>query len=149
MKGRFSNTLIFQILALVVVGSAAGFLAIVLFGAIGGVAVAVTPEFSFGLVKDVICPDGELEYYAVQRSYHEPGESEPHLECVENNEVHTNVLLPGIGSVLGLSFLAVFLLVFCPGALIALIVPPMVLRAVRGKKKNPEGSTTYSIGDTK
>lgn len=75
----------------------------------------VAPEATFGLVEDVICADGtSLNYYEVKRSYHEPGESEPHVECVGEDGKSEDVLLRAVLVVLGLSFAGVFLVVFVP-----------------------------------
>lgn len=126
MIKRFSIHLIVQLGVLIAVGAMAGFTAIILMGGIGGTAMGIAPEFIFGMVGDIVCPEGTLEYYSQQRSYHEPGESEPHVECVSDNGVHEDVLIPAIFGVLGVTFLAafsvVFLPVFIPLAIVAFIV---------------------------
>jgi len=131
MIKRFLIHLIVQLGVLIAVGGMAGFTAIILMGGIGGTAMGVAPEFTFGMVKNIVCPEGTLEYYSQKRSYHEPGESEPHVECVSDDGVQEDVLLPAILGVLGATFLVafgvVFLLVFIPLAIVAFIVTRKVM----------------------
>lgn len=130
MLKRISIHLLVQLGIALLVGSIAGFTALTLFGAIGGVAMGAAPEATFGLVEDVICAEGSsLHYYEVKRSYHEPGESEPHLECVGEDGESEEVLLRAILVVLGLSFAGVFLAVFVP-----LFIPLAVLGLVLTRK---------------
>jgi hypothetical protein len=113
--GRFGTHLIVQLVLALVVAGVAGFTALILSGALGGVAMGVAPEPTFGLVAGVICPQGSsLRFYSVTRSFHRPGESEPHLECVGPGDENKDVLLQGILAVLGLSFAATFVTVFVP-----------------------------------
>lgn len=85
----------------------------------------VAPGPTFGLVAGVICPqDASLNYYEVERSYHDPGESEPHVECVGQDGTEQDVLLEAILSVLGLTFAGVFLATFI------LIYPLLVIAGV-------------------
>jgi len=129
-----------QLGALITAGLIAGSIALVSMGAIGGVAMAAAPEFTFGLVANVVCPEGtSLKYYSVHYSYHEPGESEPHVECVGKDGAGKDVLLPAILTVLGLTFLAVFVPVFIPLAVLALIVPQKVANMLR--KRNMDTVT--------
>ena len=111
MGKRLIGHLVIQLLIVITVAAMAAFTALVSMGGIGGVAMGVEPEFTFGLVADFVCPEGTLDYYSIQRSYHEPGESEPHLECVAENGESEDVLLQAIGAGLGLSFVAGFLIV--------------------------------------
>ncbi len=91
----------------------AGFLALITAGGIGGVAIGVAPEFTFRQVEGLICPAGTtLAYDSVQRSYHEPGESEPIVECVREDGTSQDALLRAIMIVLGVAFLGIFLIAF-------------------------------------
>ncbi len=102
-----------QLGALSAAAMAAGLTALILMGAIGGVALGVAPEFTLGLAAPLICPQGTtLDYYAVQRSYHRPGESEPHVECVSADGTRQDALLKAIAVVLGLTFLIAFVPIF-------------------------------------
>jgi hypothetical protein len=115
MIKRISIHLLVQLGVLLFVGIIAGFTALISFGAIGGVAMGVAPESTFGLVAGVVCPEGtSLKYFDVKRSYHRPGESEPHVECVGENGGIEDALLEAILVVLGLTFAGVFLVVFVP-----------------------------------
>lgn len=140
MGKRFAGHLLVQVLVVVVAGATTGFTALALAGGIGGVAMGVAPEFSFGLVAGVVCPAGRLEYTAVQRSYHQPGESEPHLECVGQDGGREGVLLPAILAVLGLTFAAAsvvtFLPVWAPLALVGWFVTRWVMEAACREKRS-------------
>lgn len=107
---RFFAHLLVQLGVLVAVGAMAGFGALTAMGGIGGVAIGVAPEFAFGLVADFVCPEGTLDYYAEQRSYHSPGESQPHVECVSDDGLKEDVLVQAIVAVLGATFLGSFLI---------------------------------------
>jgi ABC-type antimicrobial peptide transport system permease subunit len=138
---RISIHLLVQLGVIVLVGAIAGFVALILFGAIGGVAIGVAPDTTFGLVERFVCSEGSsLNYYDIQRSYHEPGESEPHVECVGENEESEDVLLEAILVVMGLSFAGVFLAVFVPGAIplavIGLFLTEKIMRS-REKQVSP------------
>ena len=130
MIRRISIHLLVQLGIAVLVGSMAGFTALTLFGAIGGVAMGVAPESTFGLVEDVVCPEGtDLNYYEVKRSYHDPGESEPHVECVGEDGKSEDVLFQAVLVVLGVSFAGVFLVVFVP-----LFIPLAIIGLVLTRK---------------
>lgn len=132
---RVRNTLLVQLLGLLVVCGCAGFFALTTFGAIGGVSMGVSPEPTFKLVEGVVCPEGStVEYYEKKYSYHEPGEAEPHVECVFANGEHSDVTLPAIGTVLGGSFLLCFLPICLPGGTLALILPPFFIKGKRQKE---------------
>jgi hypothetical protein len=97
----------------------AGFLALVLFGAVGGVAMAAAPQTTFGLTAPLLCTDGgTLEYHEVKRSYHRPGESEPHLECVQPDGKREDVIGKALVVVLAGVWSIIFLVAFLPLALI-------------------------------
>lgn len=121
-SARTVGCVLFAILALAL-AAASAFLALISGGAVGGVAMGVAPEPTFGLVQPLICSGGELNFYSVKRSFHEPGEAEPHLECLSPEGESRDVLLAGIAAVLGGSFLAIFagtfLTLFVPVALVA------------------------------
>jgi len=125
MIKRRSIHLLVQLVVLFLAITTAGSSAILMAGAIGGVAMGVAPGPTFGLVAGVICPqDASLSYYEVERSYHDPGESEPHVECVGQDGTEQDVLLKAILSVLGLTFVGVFLATFI------LIYPLLVIAGV-------------------
>jgi hypothetical protein len=93
----------------------AGFLALVLFGAVGGVAMAAAPQATFGLTAPLLCAHGgTLEYHEVKRSYHRPGESEPHLECVQPDGKREDVIGKALVVVLAGVWIIIFLLAFLP-----------------------------------
>ncbi len=105
----------------------AGFIALISTGAIGGSAMGVAPQVTFDLVEPVLCNSGEtLEFNSVRRSYHQPGEGEPHLECVDETGLRRDVLGQGILSILGAVFLATwlmgFLLISIPLGITALLL---------------------------
>ena len=138
---RFRNILLVQLFGLLIVCGCAGFFALTTFGAIGGVSMGISPESTFQLVAGVVCPEGsEIEYYEKKYSYHEPGEAEPHVECVSANGDRTDVTLPAIGAVLGGSFLLCFLPICLPGGLLVLILPPIF---IKGKRQKEESAIQY------
>lgn len=132
---RLRNILLVQLLGLLVVCGCAGFFSLTTFGALGGVSMGVSPEPTFKLVEGVVCPEGStVEYYEKHYSYHEPGEAEPHVECISTNGDRSDVTLPAIGVVLGGSFLLCFLPICIPGGLLALILPPIFIKGKRRKE---------------
>ena len=133
---RFLIHLFVQLGVLIVVGVMAGVGALIAMGTVGGVAMGVAPEFTFGLVADYVCPEGELEYYAVERSYHEPGASEPHVDCITADGAKEDVLLPAILAVLGGTFLGSFLIVFVPVFLILAIIAYVITRKIIGSSSD-------------
>lgn len=104
--------------------------AIFLSGAVGGMAVGVAPEFSFGLVSNIVCPDGMLVYSSIERSFHQPGESEPFVECVGPDGVSDDRFLPAISAVFGLAFGAVFLLTCLPTWAILAVIGWIIIRLI-------------------
>lgn len=113
MKNPRTTKILIQVGILVFTGLSAVFIALVSFGAIGGVAMGVAPEYTFGLVGGLVCPEGtEINYFSIKKSYHEPGEVEPHLECVGEDGAAQDVLLKAIGLVLGICFAGVFVVAF-------------------------------------
>ena len=133
--------LLVQLGVLIAIGAMAGFFALLAMGGIGGTAMGVAPEYSFGRVKGIVCPEGTLEYFSVERSYHQPGESEPHLECVDQDGSREDVLIPAILSVLVGTFLVVFLIIFLPGFILgsatAFFLARKVLSAGPTEDTNP------------
>lgn len=108
---------------------AAGFIALISSGAIGGSAMGLAPQVTFDLVGPVLCQPGEtLEFSSIRRSYHQPGESEPHLECVDDAGLRRDVLVGGILSVLGAVFLVTWLVAFLLIAIPLVIVALLLLR---------------------
>ena len=112
MAKRILLHLIVQFVGIVTAGLLAFLPAIVMMGVIGGAAIGLAPEITFGLVDDIVCPEGTLEYYPIQRSYHGPGEFEPHLECVSDDGDHDDVLFPAFLWILGVIFIVLFVIIF-------------------------------------
>jgi hypothetical protein len=137
MKNRFGGVVAGQIIGLVIVCSISGFLALTTFGAVGGVSIAAYPEETFTLFAPVLCDNGtELRYRSERYSYHRPGESTPFVECVQaDGTVVKDVTGAAIVVALAGSFLACFLPFCIPGGLLALIIPPILLR--RKKQSQP------------
>jgi hypothetical protein len=123
--------LLAQVVALSIACSAAVFVGVPSAGFLGGTAIGAAPEFAFGSVERFICPDGTLEFTSIRRSYHRPGEFEPHLACVGADGDRVDVLFRGILSVLGVAFLVAFvpvlLFVGTPLALLAHFVTRALL----------------------
>lgn len=136
MKTRFSGILAGQIIMLVIVCAISSFIALTTFGAVGGVSIAAAPEFTFKLFAPLLCDEGtEMQYRQERYSYHRPGESTPFVECVApDGTVLKDVTGTAIAISLAGSYLACFLPLFVPGAILALIIPPILLRR---KNKTP------------
>lgn len=137
MKTRFSGILVGQIILLVMVCAISGFVALTTFGAVGGVSIAAAPESTFTLFAPMLCDKGtEMQYREERYSYHRPGEFAPFVECVApDGTVVKDVTGTAIMVSLAGSFLACFLPLFVPGALLAFIIPPILLRK---KNKTPD-----------
>ena len=126
-----SGKLLIHLGIVLAVGLFAGFLALITAGGIGGVAIGVAPEFTFRQVEDLICPAGTtLAYDSVQRSYHEPGESEPIVECVREDGTAQDALLRAIFIVLGVTFLAIFLIAF-----LGLLIPIEIIVLIISRRR--------------
>ena len=111
MFKRLGIHLLVQAVILFFAVSVAGFAALVIMGAAGGVAVGVAPEQTFGMFEQYICPAPEkLAYESIRRSYHRPGESEPHVYCVSTDgkerDVTGEAILITLGLFAGGAFLA-------------------------------------------
>lgn len=123
MVKRIILHLIVQLVGIVTAGLLAFIPAIIMTGGIGGIAIGLAPEITFGLVDDIVCPEGTLEYYSIQRSYHGPGEFEPHLECVSDKGEHDDVLFPAFlwffGVIFTVLFVIIFLVLYIPLGLVA------------------------------
>lgn len=138
MKNRFGGVVAGQIIGLVIVCSISGFIALTTFGGVAGVSIAAYPEQTFTLFAPVLCTgDTELQYRSERYSYHEPGESTPFVECIDSSG---NVVkdVTGMAIVVSLagSFLACFLPLCIPGGVLALIIPPFLLRKKKEKQPN-------------
>jgi hypothetical protein len=139
MKNRFGGVLAGQIIGLIIVCSISSFLALTTFGGVAGVSMAAYPEQTFKLFAPILCTDGgtELRYRSERYSYHEPGESAPFVECIAHDGTvvkdvtGTAIIVSLIGS-----FLACLLPLCIPGGLIALIVPPILLRKKKQSQPN-------------
>jgi hypothetical protein len=137
MKNRLGGVVAGQIILLVIVCSISGFVALTTFGAVGGVSIATAPETTFKLFAPILCIDGtELQYRSERYSYHEPGESTPFVECVDSSgNVVKDVTGTAILVSMVASFLACFLPLCIPGGILALVIPPFLLR--RKKESEP------------
>ena len=134
---RVRNILFVQLFGLLIVCGCAGFFALTSFGIVGGVSMGVNPVSTFEMVEGVVCPEGStIDYYEKKYSYHEPGEAEPHVECISANGDHSDVTLPAIGTVLGGSFLLCFLPICIPGGLLVLLLPPIFIKGKRQKEES-------------
>ena len=127
MKKKWIAHLIVQLLLLILACGTAGFTALVALGVVGGTSLGVAPQQAFGLVGGLICPAPErLEYTDIRRSYHRPGESEPRVECVSPDGKRRDVTGQAIATVLGVSavvsFLLVFMVIYLPLGLLGLFV---------------------------
>jgi len=125
--------LLAQIVAITLACSVGGFIALVSFGAIGGTAIGVAPQFAFGLVEGYVCPEeSRLAISSIRRSYHRPGEAEPVVECVAPDGTRQDVVGQSIVAVLALAFLIVFVptivVIGVPLAVIAFLLSWAVLR---------------------
>jgi hypothetical protein len=137
MKNRFGGVVAGQIIGLIIVCSISGFLALTTFGAVGGVSMAAYPEPTFKLFEPVLCDSNtELRYREEFYGYHRPGEAAPFVECVQADGTVVKDVTGAaiIVSLIG-SFLACFLPLCIPGGLLALILPPILIR--RKKEKQP------------
>ena len=132
--------------SLVLAAGIAGFIALILFGMIGGVAMGVAPQATFGLAAPLLCPAGSaMEYHSVVRSYHRPGESEPHLECVATNGERNDVLGNAIVLVLAGVFVAVFLTVLLPLAVLLPLIALQVGKALGRRRASAPGDQGPSL----
>lgn len=134
MKKRFGGVIIAQIIGLLSVCVASSFIALVSFGAIGGVTMASAPEQTFQYVAPFTCPNGNVEYQQYQASYNRPGEYSIVVECVEADGVRTDITGEAIVYALAGFYLACFLPLCIPGSILAMIIPMFFLRK---KKNNP------------
>jgi hypothetical protein len=137
MKNRFGGVVAGQIILLVIVCSISGFVALTTFGAVGGVSIATAPEPTFKLFAPILCDEGtELQYRSERFSYHEPGESTPFVECIApDGTVVKDVTGTAILVSMVASFLVCFLPLCIPGGILALVIPPFLLR--RKKESEP------------
>ena len=140
MKNRLIGVVIGQVIGLVIVCAASSFIALISFGAIGGVTMASAPEKTFQYVAPLTCPNGTMEYEQYQASYNRPGEYSFNVECVTADGTRTDIYLASIGYALLGFYLACFLPLCIPGALIAIIVPLFFLR-----RKKAEPTQTSAI----
>ncbi len=92
----------------------------------------IAPAQTFALTQGIVCPSGELEYSSIRRSYHKPGESEPHIECVSPDGGHRDVFFPAVVTILGIAFLGVLIPVFVIGALVVGLLQRFLARGGAG-----------------
>lgn len=136
MKQRFAGVFAGQMFGLIIVCVASTFIALISFGAIGGLAIASAPEQTFQFVAPVTCPNGTVEYSEFTASYHRPGERGIVVECVQSDGARTDITGTSIFYALVAFYLACFLPLCIPGGLVALIFPTFFLR-FRRNKQNP------------
>ena len=92
--------------ALLSVCGVAAFCGLIFSGTVGGVAIGAAPNFAFGLVEPLVCPEGsELAYQEFRRSFDAPGEAAPDVACVTQEGETQDVLVRSMGAVFGLMFL--------------------------------------------
>lgn len=137
MKNRFGGVVAGQVILLVIVCLISGFTALTTFGTVGGVSIATAPETTFKLFAPVLCERGtELQYRSERYSYQRPGESTPFVECIApDGTVVKDVTGTAFLLSMVASFLACFLPLCIPGGILALVIPPFVLR--RKKETQP------------
>jgi hypothetical protein len=116
------------------------FTALTLASTTGAMATAFTAVFFEPSVRQLgsyICPEGtEVNYYSVRYSYHEPGESEPHVECVRPDGSVQDVTMRALATTVGGSFVGGFLICCIPISLGALLLA-LVLGRQAAKKSSP------------
>jgi len=128
MRKRLSGVLLGQVIGLLIVCFASSFIALVSFGAIGGVTMATAPEQTFQYAAPYTCPDGTMEVQKFQASYHRPGEYSIIVECVAADGSRSDITGASIGYALAGFYLACFLPLCIPGGLLAIIIPMFFLR---------------------
>jgi hypothetical protein len=118
------SKIVISVLIILVVITASAVTALIFMGAAGGSSFAVAPEFNLGLVEGLICPDGtRVEYEEIKRSFHLPGESQPHTTCINDlGEEVEDVTLKSIGAVLGMYFLACFVPMVIGGSFLGIFI---------------------------
>lgn len=100
----------------------AAFIAIISFGAIGGVLAAVAPEFTFGLTKGIVCPRSDLVF----DSWYDGEANQVRIYCVDAaGGESADRTLAALGVILGGFFIAVFWIAF---------VILLIIRAVQKRK---------------
>ncbi len=142
MKNRLTGVIIGQIIGIVIVCVVSTFIALVSFGGIAGVAIAVNTEQMFQLTAPLSCPNGTMEYEEYTASYNRPGESQFNVYCVSSDGARTDITLQSIGYALLGFYLACFLPMCIPGGLVAIIVPLFFLRGRKQKPDSPSAIET-------
>ncbi|MBI3153623.1 MAG: hypothetical protein HYZ21_15940 [Chloroflexi bacterium] len=142
MKKRLGGVLAGQILGLLIVCVASAFIALVSFGAIGGVTIASAPEETFQYIAPLTCPDGKMEYQQYRASYNRPGETSIIVECVTADGTRTDITGSSILYALVGFYLACFLPLCIPGGLLAIVIPMFFLR---GKKQEAQSEAIGSL----
>ena len=127
--------LVFPIIGLVIAFILSIFIALVSFGGVAGVAVALNPEASFKFVAPLACPNGTLDYQQYQASYNQPGESQFKVDCVSAGGIRKDITLQALGYVTALSYLACFVPLFILLGLIGFLAPLFLARLT--KKNDP------------
>ena len=151
MKNRLTGVVIGQIIGIIIVCMISTFIALVSFGAIGGVAIAFNTEKIFQLTAPLSCPNGTMEYEEYTASYNRPGESQFNVNCVASDGTSTDITLQAIGYALLGFYLACFLPLCIPGGLVAIIVPLFFLRGgtpalAGGAREKQEQNSSSAIG---
>lgn len=87
----------------------AAFIAVVSFGAIGGVLAAVAPEFTFGLTRGIVCPRSDLVF----DSWYDGEANQFRVYCVDAaGGESADRTLAALGVILGGFFIAAFWIAF-------------------------------------
>ena len=142
MKNRLTGVLIGQIIGIIIVCVISTFIALVSFGGIAGVAIAVNTEQMFQLTAPLSCPSGTMEYEEYTASYNRPGESQFNVYCVASDGTRADITLQSIGYALLGFYLACFLPLCIPGGLVAIIVPLFFLRGKKQETASPNAIGT-------
>ncbi len=87
----------------------AAFIAIVTFGAVGGVMAAVSPDFTFGLTQGIVCPRSDLVF----DSWYDGESNQFRVYCVDAvSGESADRTLAALGVILGGDFIAIFWIAF-------------------------------------
>jgi hypothetical protein len=99
-----------QLLMLLIACFCAVNLALPIAGVIGGVSAVAAPEPFFDLFEPLVCPDGaRLEHELNQYRYNRPGEYELDLYCVSPDGARQSAMAEGLLSMLGATFVVIFI----------------------------------------
>lgn len=123
--------LAFSIIGLIGACGLSAFIALISFGVVAGLSVALAPEASFKLVAPLACPNGTLDYQEYQASYNRPGESQFKVDCVSADGTRNDITWQTLGYVTALSYLACFVPLCIPLGLVGFTAPLFLARLTR------------------